>query len=74
MDPHSSRFSFPNSGGNASSVSNYLKRHLKPLGQQVGAHDLTQRCSGALHPRTCGLRGAIAALDAQITGTSINPK
>jgi integrase len=94
-------FLFPNSAGNAFSVGNYLKRHLKPLGQQAGIHDLTHqvfRRTSSTHmqnhatvkdmqrhlrhtdPQTtlkhyakvipASLRGAVAALDAEITGTS----
>ena len=34
-------FLFPNSDGGAFGVGNYLKRHLKPLAEKVGIHDLT---------------------------------
>jgi integrase len=38
-------FLFPNSVGTAFGVSNYLKRHLKPLAERAGVHDLTfQAC------------------------------
>lgn len=36
-------FLFPNARGRAFSVGNYLKRYLKPLGEQVGVHDLTHQ-------------------------------
>ena len=36
-------FLFPNSVGSAFSVGNYLKRHLKPLADAVGIHDLTHQ-------------------------------
>jgi integrase len=36
-------FLFPNSAGTAFSVGNYLKRHLKPLAESVGIHDLTHQ-------------------------------
>jgi integrase len=36
-------FLFPNSAGTAFSVGNYLKRHLKPLAENVGIHDLTHQ-------------------------------
>jgi integrase len=93
-------FLFQNSVGSAFSVGNYLKRHLKPLAEAVGIHDLTHqafRRSSSTHiqshatvkdmqrhlrhsdPKTTlrhyakvipeSLRGAVAALDAQITGT-----
>ena len=34
-------FLFPNSDGGAFGVGNYLKRHLKPLAEKAGIHDLT---------------------------------
>jgi integrase len=34
-------FLFPNSDGGAFGVGNYLKRHLKPLAENAGIHDLT---------------------------------
>ena len=34
---------FPNSAGTAFSVGNYLQRHLKPLAESVGIHDLTHQ-------------------------------
>ena len=34
-------FLFPNSSGKPFGVGNYLKRHLKPLAESVGIHDLT---------------------------------
>ncbi len=34
-------FLFPNSEGGAFGVGNYLKRHLKPLAEKAGIHDLT---------------------------------
>ena len=46
-------FLFPNSGGTAFGVGNYLKRHLKPLAEQVGIHDLTHQAFRAPHPLTC---------------------
>jgi integrase len=98
-------FLFPNSAGDAFSVGNYLKRHLKPLGEQAGIHDLTHqafRRTSSTHmqnhatvkdmqrhlrhtdPQTtlkhyakvipASLRSAVAALDAEITGASIDPK
>ncbi len=36
-------FLFPNSSGTAFGVGNYLKRHLKPLAEKVGIHDLTHQ-------------------------------
>ena len=36
-------FLFPNSAGSAFGVGNYLKRHLKPLAENVGIHDLTHQ-------------------------------
>jgi integrase len=36
-------FLFPNSVGTAFSIGNYLKRHLKPLAEAVGIHDLTHQ-------------------------------
>ena len=36
-------FLFPNSAGTAFGVGNYLKRHLKPLAEKVGIHDLTHQ-------------------------------
>jgi integrase len=36
-------FLFANSVGSAFSVGNYLKRHLKPLAEAVGIHDLTHQ-------------------------------
>jgi integrase len=36
-------FLFPSSAGTAFSVGNYLKRHLKPLAEDVGIHDLTHQ-------------------------------
>jgi integrase len=94
---------FPNAAGNVFSVGNYLKRHLKPLGEVAGIHDLTHqvfRRTSSTHmqnhatvkdmqrhlrhtdPQTTlkhyakviptSLRAAVAALDAQITGTSSN--
>lgn len=36
-------FLFPNSWGTAFSVGNYLRRHLKPLAENVGIHDLTHQ-------------------------------
>jgi integrase len=36
-------FLFPNSSGGAYSVGNYLKRHLKPLAENVGIQDLTHQ-------------------------------
>jgi integrase len=36
-------FLFPNSAGTAFGVGNYLKRHLKPLAENVGIHDLTHQ-------------------------------
>jgi integrase len=36
-------FLFPNARGTAFGVGNYLKRHLKPLGEEVGIHDLTHQ-------------------------------
>ena len=36
-------FLFPNAAGTAFSVGNYLKRHLKPLAENVGIHDLTHQ-------------------------------
>src|SRR3984957_3089662 len=36
-------FLFPNSSGKPFGVGNYLKRHLKPLAEKVGIHDLTHQ-------------------------------
>ncbi len=36
-------FLFPNTAGTAFGVGNYLKRHLKPLAENVGIHDLTHQ-------------------------------
>ena len=36
-------FLFPNSSGKPFGVGNYLKRHLKPLAERVGIHDLTHQ-------------------------------
>jgi integrase len=98
-------FLFPNSDGGAFGVGNYLKRHLKPLAEKAGIHDLTfqafrrsssthiqrhatvkdmQRHLRHTNPQTTlkhyakvipeSLRSAVAALDAQITGTPIESK
>ena len=98
-------FLFPNSVGTAFGVGNYLKRHLKPLAEKAGVHDVTlqalrrtssthmqshatvkdmQRHLRHTDPQTTlkhyakvlpdSLRSAVAALDAQITGVSTNPK
>ena len=98
-------FLFPNSHGGAFGVGNYLKRHLKPLAESVGIHDLTHqafRRTSSTHmqnhatvkdmqrhlrhtdPETTlrhytkvipeSLRTAVAALDAQISGPSVQPK
>jgi hypothetical protein len=94
-------FLFPNARGSAYGVGNYLKRHLKPLGEEVGLHDLThqlfrrtssvqmqnhatvkdmQRHLRHSDPQTtlkhyakvipASLRSAVAALDAEMTGTA----
>jgi integrase len=98
-------FLFPNSAGTAFGVGNYLKRHLKPLAEQVGIHDITHqafRRTSSTHmqnhatvkdmqrhlrhtdPQTAlkhytkvipeSLRGAVAALDAQISGVPLASK
>jgi integrase len=98
-------FLFPNSRGTAFSVGNYLRRHLKPLAENIGIRDLTHqafRRSSSTHllkhanvkdmqrhlwhtdPQTTlkhdakvipeSLRTAVAALDAQITGVTIESK
>jgi len=36
-------FLFPNKSGKPFGVGNYLKRHLKPLAERVGIHDLTHQ-------------------------------
>ena len=98
-------FLFPNSAGTAFGVGNYLKRHLKPLADKAGVHDLTfqafrrtssthmqnhatvkdmQRHLRHTDPQTTlnhyakvipeSLRSAVAALDAQFTGTPAESK